>query len=244
MKICSKCKIEKTQECFSKAKSKLSGIRSQCKECDKVYRSTLNKDKIDLYNKSYNIKNKEKSRAYNKEYRIRNADAIKETIRKNKDIEKIRLRSKSYYLKNKEILNEKSRVYQLKNKEALTEKQRLRKIEKRKNDPLYKLNCNIRRLIQLSLSSGYIVKSKKTTEILGCEIEYFKEYLESKFEKWMNWDNRGLFNGNEKHGWDLDHIRPVSSYVDEKDLYDLNHYTNFQPLCSFENRCIKKDSYE
>lgn len=244
MKKCSKCKVEKEKVNFAKAKSKASGIRSQCKECDKAYRNTKDKEKAELYNKDYYIKNKEKALAYHKEYRIKNADAIKETIRKNKDVAKIKARSKAYYLKNKEVLNAKSRAYQTKNKESLTEKQRLRKIEKRKNNPLYKLKCNIRRLIQLSLSSRRVVKSKKTIEILGCTIEHFHEYLESKFENWMTWENRGLFNGEEKHGWDLDHIRPISSYVDEKDLYDLNHYTNFQPLCSFNNRCVKKDNHE
>jgi hypothetical protein len=68
------------------------------------------------------------------------------------------------------------------------------------------------------------------------------EYIESKFEDWMNWDNRGKFNGELNYGWDLDHIVPISSAVTEEDIIKLNHYTNFQPLCSYINRVIKKNN--
>jgi hypothetical protein len=68
------------------------------------------------------------------------------------------------------------------------------------------------------------------------------EYIESKFESWMNWDNRGKFNGELNYGWDLDHIVPISSAVTEEDIIKLNHYTNFQPLCSYINRVIKKNN--
>lgn len=71
----------------------------------------------------------------------------------------------------------------------------------------------------------------------------FKEYIESKFEIWMTWDNYG----NPKDGfyeiektWDLDHIIPLRTAVDENEIIKLNHFTNLQPLCSYNNRFIKK----
>ena len=57
----------------------------------------------------------------------------------------------------------------------------------------------------------------------------------------MSWENQGLYNGTLYYGWDLDHIIPISSAVTEADIIRLNHYTNFQPLCGFNNRYIKKD---
>jgi hypothetical protein len=57
----------------------------------------------------------------------------------------------------------------------------------------------------------------------------------------MTWENRGLFNGTENYGWDLDHIIPISSATTEEQVIELNHYTNFQPLCSHINRNVKKD---
>ena len=58
----------------------------------------------------------------------------------------------------------------------------------------------------------------------------------------MNWKNWGKYDGNEKSGWDIDHIIPISSAKTEDDILKLNHYTNLQPLCSYINRYIKRDS--
>ena len=41
--------------------------------------------------------------------------------------------------------------------------------------------------------------------------------------------------------WDIDHITPISSAETEDDVIKLNHFTNFQPLCSYTNRVIKRD---
>lgn len=86
--------------------------------------------------------------------------------------------------------------------------------------------------------NGYS-KNSKTEDILGCSFEEFKSYLESKFEDWMSWENRGLFNGELNYGWDIDHIIPLNSAETEEDIIILNHYTNLQPLCSYTNRHIK-----
>lgn len=60
----------------------------------------------------------------------------------------------------------------------------------------------------------------------------------------MNWNNRGLYNGDFNYGWDLDHIMPLSEAKTPEDIIRLNHYTNLQPLCSKINRDIKKDFYK
>lgn len=57
----------------------------------------------------------------------------------------------------------------------------------------------------------------------------------------MTWDNYGLYNGELNYGWDLDHIVPISSASSQDDIIKLNHFTNFQPLCSKVNRDIKKN---
>ena len=59
----------------------------------------------------------------------------------------------------------------------------------------------------------------------------------------MKWDNRGLYNGELNHGWDIDHIKPLSLAKNGEELISLMHYTNLQPLCSKINRDIKKDNY-
>jgi len=77
--------------------------------------------------------------------------------------------------------------------------------------------------------------------MLGCTFEEFKTHLESRFEPWMSWDNYGKYNGTPNHGWDVDHVVPLSSAKTEEDVIRLNHYNNLQPLCSKINRDIKKN---
>ena len=62
----------------------------------------------------------------------------------------------------------------------------------------------------------------------------------------MNWENYGnpkdgIFEPNKT--WDIDHIKPLSSFTTEQELLELNHYTNLQPLCSYENRWVKSNYY-
>ena len=110
-----------------------------------------------------------------------------------------------------------------------------------KNDPKFKLNLNIRNLIKKSIKSIGLKKNTKTEIILGCSFLEFKNHLESKFESWMTWDNYGLYNGEPNYGWDIDHILPTSSAINEEEIIKLNHYSNLQPMCSYYNRYIKSN---
>jgi 5-methylcytosine-specific restriction endonuclease McrA len=58
----------------------------------------------------------------------------------------------------------------------------------------------------------------------------------------MTWDNWGKFNGELNHGWDIDHIIPISSAKNESDTVTLCNYKNLRPLCSKVNRHIKRDN--
>lgn len=148
-----------------------------------------------------------------KEYRLEN-------------IVKIKAKSKDWYNKTKEFRREHKASYYR---------------NRRKNDSLFSLRSGLVRLIRTSIKRGGFTKTSKTVQILGCSYEEFKEYLESKFEPWMNWDNKGLYNGQFNYGWDIDHIIPASSGITEDEIIKLNHYTNLQPLCSKINRDIKRN---
>ena len=171
--------------------------------------------------KKYKEENKEVLKEKNKKYREENKDNLKKWREENK--EKIREQRKKYREQNRNKIN------QYENK-------------KRKEDPLYWLRSNIRSSISTMLNRKGYTKNSKTIEILGCSFEEFFLYLESKFEPWMTWDNRGLYNGTSNFGWDIDHIIPISSGLTEEDIIRLNHYTNLQPLCSYYNRDIKKNN--
>lgn len=81
-------------------------------------------------------------------------------------------------------------------------------------------------IINSSIRSKSIKKQNKSIEIIGLSKEEFKNYLESKFETWMNWENYGLYNGELNYGWDIDHIIPISSAKTEDEIFKLNYYTN------------------
>jgi len=59
------------------------------------------------------------------------------------------------------------------------------------------------------------------TEMLGCNINKFKTFIESKMTSNMNWDNIDLY-----------HIKPILSFnlMDYHEVCDCSHYTNYQPL--------------
>lgn len=245
-KICLKCKECKEINQFSKDKTNKDGLNSKCKICSKLYYienkdhitknriiyKEINKVKIQNYyhnNKDkyylYKEQNIEKIKSYDKEYRT-----------KNKRTEY----NQEYYIENKNKIIEYSKGYKINNRD------KIRKYcnDRYKNDYLYNLSTNIRASIFDSFKTtlkGNFSKSKRTQEILGCTFEEFFIYLQNKFEPWMNWKNKGLYNGEFNYGWDLDHIIPISSVKTEEDIYKLNHYTNFQPLCSKVNREIKRD---
>ena len=182
-----------------------------------------NKERTE-YMKAYYEKNKQKKREYDKQRRLEQK-------------EKISMQVKQYSETNKEKIKEYKKQWYSTNKKIIYEKNRIRKAQ----DPLYRLSCNIRSLIKKAINAKGYCKNTKTYEILGCGYAELKEHIESQWEPWMNWDNYGLYNGELNHGWDIDHIVPCSTGINEQEIKNLNHYTNLQPLCSKVNRDIKRD---
>ena len=169
-------------------------------------------------------------------YRANNPGKIKQYLELNK--ERIKARSKQYEIKNAESLRVKrAEKFQL-NKDKWNEYQRARI----KKDPIYKIKTSIRRAI-LKAIKGHD-KSKSTQDILGCTYQELRQHIESQFEPWMTWDNKGLYNGDFNYGWDIDHIIPLATAKSPEDILYLNHYTNLRPLCSHVNRNIKRDKHE
>ena len=105
---------------------------------------------------------------------------------------------------------------------------------RRNTDPIFKLKYIVGRFIRNSLKCKGLSKNKKTIDILGCDIQFFKNYIENMFVDNMSWENYGKV-------WDIDHIIPLSTAVTEEDVLKLNHYINLQPLDSYINRNVKRD---
>ena len=210
--------------------------------------------------KKYRESNEEKYKAAKSanNKRLYYNDKSKKIIYQKLNKEKIAADKKIYFQENKKSFSERAKKYYAANKEKGIkpknrkflnpkdlEKRRIRENkfvrEKRLKNPLFRLTTDIRSIIGKALRRNGYKKTSKTNKILGCSFEDFKLYLESKFESWMNWNNRGLYNGDLNYGWDIDHIIPLAAAKTEDEIIKLNHYTNLQPLCSKYNRDIKKN---
>lgn len=226
-KRCKKCDELKLIDCFSKQVTNKDGYKNICKLC------------INKYNKKYRDNDITKERERSNNYYIRNKSKRLAYFEKNKDNKN--KYAAEYRKKNKDKISQKGKEYYIKNKETISKKNYERYKLKMKIDPLFKLKKQIQLLIRDSFKNKDIKKNNRTIEILGCTFEEFKIHLESKFESWMTWDNKGLYNGELNYGWDIDHIIPSSSATSEEELIKLNHYSNLQPLCSKVNRDIKRN---
>ena len=221
------------------------------------------KEKIKLYQKEYRQKNLEKRREYReknkdvinqktKEWREKNKETVLEKRKEYREInkEKINLKHKEWYENNPDAKIKKQirdKNYHEKNKNNRNKYRQ----EKRKTDLKYKIECIIRTIINNSFIRNGYKKNSKTFDILSCSFEDFKQHIEALWSHpnnldengnvWMNWDNRGLYNGTPNYGWDIDHIIPSSSAITEEDVIKLNHYTNLQPMCSYYNRDVKRN---
>lgn len=98
---------------------------------------------------------------------------------------------------------------------------------RRKNNIDVRLYESIKSRINKELKN--ISSKNKITEYIGCNMEFYKQFLEKQFDKNMSWKNYGIY-------WEIDHICPLSKG-------GSFHYTNTQPLTIKENR-IKSNKYE
>lgn len=216
-KTCKKCLNTMSVSDFFKDQTVKGGFKAVCKKC------------MAPEVKERNSKRPKKQRVIKSKYS--SEEERKEEINKRgrsiyyRDIDKNKLRKSEYYKKNKEFVIKATSAY---------------KNKKRSSDNLYKLAENIRSRVSNSLKRSGFAKNGRTEAILGCSFNEFKLYIESLFESWMTWCNYGLWNGDVNFGWDLDHIIPLSSAITQDDVIKLNHYSNIRPLCSHENRYVKR----
>ena len=188
------------------------------------------KDSILVKNKEYQTKNKEKYRGYKKKWELENKEPAKLRRKdwENRNQEKIKIKR----LKNKDKNKEYMKKYYEKNKYKLNPKQVAYFRNRRNTNIQCKLSVNLRKRLYMALKTN--CKRGSAVKNLGCSIEYFKQFIESKFQSGMTWNNYG------QRGWHLDHIKPLSLFnlEDKSQFLEACNYTNYQPLWATDN--IKK----
>jgi len=139
----------------------------------------------------------------------------------------VKERNEKYRQANKEKISEHMKEYYESNKEKINERNDKYKKNRRKIDPFFKMKDNLRSRTTAAFRNMGYSKTSKTQEMLGVDWEIVKQHIESQFTKGMNWDNQGI--------WHTDHIIPLASAKDEKELLKLCHYSNLQPLWAEDN---------
>lgn len=95
------------------------------------------------------------------------------------------------------------------------------------------LNFKLRTILRKRIwgATKRMQKAGSAINDLGCTIEEFKAYVESKWASGMSWDNHG------QRGWHLDHITPLASFdlSEPMQFKQAAHYTNYQPLWWLDN---------
>jgi hypothetical protein len=242
-KICTRC--NKSNKTFSINKRKQLNI--SCDDCNlkrKEYRDK-NKEQISEKSKEYRVKNKDKLNEYQKEYYVKNKDKQseykKEYNAKNK--EKISEKRKEYYAKNKEKISERNKEYRVKNKDKNKDnheyqhKQYIKQqeyIEKNKEKiDEYKKEYRsrpIHRIKQHLYNRVTSLKSVKPADIkshLGCDLNEYITYLQSKFKDGMTLEN---YNTVWYIKYISNHYWARTDTIEEK--MAILHYTNTEPTYS------------
>lgn len=206
-KKCPSCNIFLPFTDFNRSIFNSDGFQTYCRTC----MNALPKKRRNIT--SFSKEKQDEIRAKNREYYALN---------KNK---------KDAYLKNWRQQNaEKVKEYSIKtrsdpsNKQRAMERVKLRKI----SEPGYKMKLSIKSRMRFALKGE--VKSDRTIELLGCSVEYYRDYIQNLFKPGMTFENYGSI-------WNIDHIIPCAAFDlsmsdEQKKCF---HYTNTQPLFVEEN---------
>jgi hypothetical protein len=103
------------------------------------------------------------------------------------------------------------------------ERARIRERERGQEDPSYRMYRNTLR------RTGMALKGRASPSLaLACDHDRLREHVSARFSEGMTWDRY--------RQWEVDHIKPLSAARSDRELLDLCHYTNLQPLWRRENR--------
>ena len=112
------------------------------------------------------------------------------------------------------------------------------KLEWCKNEHETNMNYRIKKSLAARLRN-VLNKNDTTMNYIGCNIQYFREWLEYNFTAEMNWDNYGKF-------WSIDHIIPVCKFdlKNETQKFQCWNWSNMMPVTIKYNSSKKNINME
>ena len=150
-----------------------------------------------------------------KQYDIENRHKKREYYQNNRD------RIKDYYLQNRDRLNNYQKKYNYENKEKIN----LYIKNRKKTDINFRIIHNTKRRMHHALNDKS--KSSSTLDILGIDVETYRNWIEWQMTPEMNWSNI-----------EIDHVKPICMFDVTKD-YELKEafsWKNTQPLLKQDHR--------
>jgi hypothetical protein len=143
---------------------------------------------------------------------------------------KRKLKRHQYNKENKNLVKEYNQDYYAKNKKMFQNNYK----KYLQTNPQFKIIHNTRIRINKALKNNS--KNSSTINLLGCTLDFYKQYLEQQFKPDMSWENYGKL-------WDIDHIKSCASFdlSLEEEQKRCFHYTNTQPLYKLDNQ--RKNKY-
>jgi hypothetical protein len=147
----------------------------------------------------------------------------------------IGVKNKQYKNDHAEWYREYAKKYYQANKDKIKERVKNNHYAKMETDLEYKIRQRCRTRLYNAVKGH--VKSARTRELIGCDVEFLMKRLEAQFTEGMTWDNYGE--------WHIDHIRPCASFdlTKEVEQRECFNYKNLQPLWAEQNH-RKHSKYE
>lgn len=226
LKTCTKCRERKPTIAFAKQSDKRDGLRSHCKECQKVKRDN-EKDKTIDRRRRVREADVELYRAKKRENYAKNREVILEQQRaiRAKNPQAHRERAARYRAENIEQVRERGREYNEKNKEVKREYMRRRYVDKnhvvRERNKVAAKKWRANNLHKLSAKTAAYYASKRRATPGWANLEAIELI-------YANVERLKIETGID---WHVDHIVPLKSPI----VCGLHCEANLQPLPAIDN---------
>lgn len=136
------------------------------------------------------------------------------------------IKTKEYYVKQARL----EKIKQKYKQKTYDEQVRLNYDKLILKKPIYRIINSLSTRIRDKLNELEIDRTFKYTDVLGCSIREFENYLLENMKDGMSFDNYGE--------WEVDHITAFSrfDFTKHNDIIKCCNYKNLQPLWKPENR--------
>lgn len=97
----------------------------------------------------------------------------------------------------------------------------------------------IKHNIRTRIGNAVTRKSNSSSELLGCDIQFYLRYLSHLFEEGMSWNNYGVY-------WQIDHVNCLANFdlTREEQQKAAFNWKNTRPLATKENLSKKRNTSE